>query len=76
MAKKVTMQDIADKVGVTKVSVSKAINNQPGIGENLREQILKTAKQMGYIKVKHAGEGKDFNLALVCAKRFFLDLRL
>lgn len=73
MAKKVTMQDIADKVGVTKVSVSKAINNQPGIGENLREQILKTAKQMGYIKVKHAGEGKDYNLALVCAKRFFLE---
>ena len=73
MAKKVTLQDIADQIGVTKVSVSKAINNQPGIGESLREQILKTAKQMGYVKVQHTKERKDYKFALICAKRFFLE---
>lgn len=73
MKKKVTMQDIADKLGITKVSVSKAINNQPGISAELRKQILSTAKQSGYIKTKHTKEVKKYNLAIVCPKRFFLD---
>ncbi len=73
LGEKVTMQDIADKLGVTKVSVSKAINNQPGISDKLREQILKTSKALGYIKTKHTSESANYNLALVCPKRFFLD---
>lgn len=73
MNNKVTMQDIADKLGVTKVSVSKAINNQPGIGNELREKILFTAKEMGYSKVNHEGENRNYHFAWICPKRFFLE---
>ena len=48
--KRTTMQDIADMIGITKVSVSKAINNQDGIGEKLRIKILETAEKLNYIK--------------------------
>lgn len=73
MDKKVTMQDIADKLGITKVSVSKALNNQQGISDNLREQIIKVSKQIGYTKIKHNSEKRIYNLAWISPKRFFLE---
>lgn len=63
MERKATMQDIADQLGVTKVSVSKAINNQPGIGDALRKKILLTAKQLGYTKIKRETEKQSYKFA-------------
>ena len=37
--KKVTMQEIADKIGVSKVPVSKALHGKEGAGAKFREQI-------------------------------------
>ena len=34
-----TIQDIADKMGISKSAVSKALNNAPDISENLRKQV-------------------------------------
>ena len=48
MAKKVTIQDIADALGVSRNTVSKAINNTPGLAEATRERILQKALEMGY----------------------------
>lgn len=48
--KKITMQDIANILGITKVSVSKAINDKSGISDDLRKKILETANKMNYIK--------------------------
>ncbi|MDI6619093.1 MAG: LacI family DNA-binding transcriptional regulator [Clostridiales bacterium] len=73
MDSKVTMQDIADMLDITKVSVSKAINNQPGISDNLREQILTTAKKMGYHKTNNREKSTSYNFAWICPKRFFLE---
>ena len=42
------MQDIADAVGVSKVSVHKALTNQKGISEDLRKQIISKADELGY----------------------------
>lgn len=53
-SKNVSMQNIADALGITKVSVSKALNDQPGISRNLKKQIQSVASEMGYIK----GNGK------------------
>lgn len=72
MGKKATMQGIADRLGVTKVSVSKAINNQPGISDELRRQILLTAKELGYARIRPAASGTR-RLAFICPKRFFLE---
>lgn len=47
-----TLQDIADKLGITKGTVSKAINNAPDISETLRKTVLDTAVEMGYTKLR------------------------
>ncbi len=47
-----TIQDIADKLGVSKGTVSKAINNAPDISETLRKTILDTAVEMGYSRLR------------------------
>ena len=48
MTKKTTIQDIADALGVSRNTVSKAINNTPGLAEATRERILRKAVEMGY----------------------------
>lgn len=70
MSKKVTMQDIADALGITKVSVSKALNGRPGLSDARRQQILLMAKKMEY-GAEDAKAG--YHLAFVCPKRFFLE---
>lgn len=47
---KVTMQDIADVLNVSRVTVWKVLNNQQGVSKTLRDQILLTAKEIGYTK--------------------------
>ena len=46
--KRVTIQDIADELGVSRNTVSKAINNADGLAEATREKILQKAAEMGY----------------------------
>ena len=48
MKKKVTIQDIADALGVSRNTVSKAINNSDGLADSTREKILQKAVEMGY----------------------------
>lgn len=48
MNKKVTIQDIADALGISRNTVSKAINNSEGLADATREKILQKAVEMGY----------------------------
>jgi LacI family transcriptional regulator len=60
--KKVTMQEIADRVGVSKYAVSKALSGKPGISSATREKIFEVASQLGYLEqklVKRAMNGKQ-----------------
>ena len=43
------MKDIAKRCSVSTVTVSKALNGQPDIGEETRERILRLADEMGYM---------------------------
>ncbi|QLY39542.1 LacI family transcriptional regulator [Hujiaoplasma nucleasis] len=45
----VTIKDISKKSGVSVATVSKAINNYPDISEKTKKNILKLAKEMGYV---------------------------
>lgn len=45
-----TMNDIANKLGVSKGTVSKAFSDAPDISESLRKTILETAVAMGYTR--------------------------
>lgn len=48
MAKGVRMSDIAQRMGVSTVTVSKALADQKGVSEEMRERIKALAKEMGY----------------------------
>ncbi|MDE7310342.1 MAG: LacI family DNA-binding transcriptional regulator [Eubacterium sp.] len=50
---KITMQDIADALGISRVTVSKAFNNQSGVSESLRDTIFQKARELGYAKVPY-----------------------
>lgn len=49
MSKDVTMRDIAKKLNMSAVSVSKAISGKEGVSAPVRELVLKTAAEMGYV---------------------------
>ena len=49
MARKaVRLSDIAEKLGVSTVTVSNALANQRGVSEELREKIKEMASEIGY----------------------------
>jgi len=44
----VTIKDIAKRAGVSKTTVSRALNNQPRISQETKERIVKFAEEMNY----------------------------
>jgi LacI family transcriptional regulator len=54
MAKKVTMQKIADHLGVSKFVVSKSLSGKAGVNETTRERVIQAASQLGYFTQKNA----------------------
>ncbi|MGN0482075.1 MAG: LacI family DNA-binding transcriptional regulator [Lachnospiraceae bacterium] len=64
----VTMKDIAEKLGVSIVSVSKALTGKQGVSEQLRERIKQEAQQMGYhynLGARALKEGKNYNVGVL-----------
>ena len=47
-----TLQDIADRLNISKGTVSKALNGAPDISETLQKTVLETAVEMGYTKIR------------------------
>lgn len=44
-----TINDIAERLGVSKSTVSKALNNATDISEEMRKKVLETAVEIGYV---------------------------
>ncbi|HSP57172.1 MAG TPA: gluconate operon transcriptional repressor GntR [Halomonas sp.] len=44
-----TLQDIADQIGATKMTVSRCLRNPESVSAGLRERIFAVAEQLGYI---------------------------
>lgn len=47
--KKTTIKDIAALLNISPHTVSKALNNKPGVGEEMRQQIKQKAQELNYI---------------------------
>ena len=47
---KATMQDIADALNTSRITVWKALNNRPGVSAALRAEIQRKAQELGYTK--------------------------
>jgi len=75
--KKVTLQMIADRLGVSKALISKALSNDPTVNEGTRETIWKTAEEMGYrFKSSHKAikEPKLRNIAVLMPRAYLDDM--
>ena len=46
--KKITLKDIANSLKVSISTVSRALNNKPGVSKRLREEIVRLAQELGY----------------------------
>lgn len=75
MAKSVKMADIAQALGVSTVTVSKALSGQKGVSEELRARIRQQAREMGYRTgqpgYQEQPEAKEsYNIGVVVSDRF------
>lgn len=50
-----TIQEIADRLGISKGTVSKALNGASDISETLQKTVIETAVEMGYHKLRRPG---------------------
>lgn len=55
MPKRVTLQDIADSLNLSRNTVSKAINNSPVVAEATKKMIFERAAEMGYKQFSYFG---------------------
>lgn len=67
--KAVSMQDIADELGVSKVTVSKALNGKEGVGEALKKRIADLAEKSGYV-LPNYGNRKAKKVGIIMSDRF------
>lgn len=73
--KKVRLSDIADKLNISIVTVSKALADKEGVGDELRQQIKELSAEMGY-KVKksslHPSNAETGNIGIIIPNGYFL----
>lgn len=60
--KKVRLSDIAERLNISTVTVSKALANKDGVGDDLRKQIKDLADEMGYKFKKTANQSINSNI--------------
>jgi LacI family transcriptional regulator len=74
MEKKVTMQDIADRLNISKNSVSQALSGKLGVSEETRQNVQNAADELGYYYLnnrKQAGQKTPGNIALIASDYAF-----
>ncbi len=79
--RKPTMQDIADALDTSRVTVWKAFNNKLGVSDELRQKIHDKAQEIGYIpktQTMHSSSGPSRNIAVVVSRpessRFWMEI--
>ena len=73
MVKAVKLADIAERLGVSIVTVSKALSGQKGVSEELREKIKTLADEMGYTPI-HSPQGtkaKSYTIGVLTFEHYF-----
>lgn len=73
MAKAVKLADIAERLGVSTVTISKALSGQKGVSEELRAKIKVLADEMGYKQPSAQNKektGKSYNIGVLIAARY------
>lgn len=78
MPKSVKLSDIAERTGVSVVTVSKALSDQKGVSEEMRRKIKQVASDLGYISPTEArimSERKSYNVGVIVSQRYFAQMQ-
>ena len=70
MQKKITMNDIANQLGISKNAVSQALSGKDGVSEDTRKKVMETAESLGYI-YKKSKVSDSKKISLVGSSRTF-----
>ncbi len=73
MSKSVRLKDIADRVGVSTVTVSKALSGQKGMSDEVRKKIHALANEMGYIPSvsrKADSSTKSYTIGVIISEQY------
>lgn len=70
MGEKVKLADIAEKTGVSIVSVSKALSGKGGVSRQKLEEIQRVAKQLGYVPHSFAAHKPSCHVGVVVKESF------
>ncbi|MDF2484776.1 MAG: LacI family transcriptional regulator [Herbinix sp.] len=57
--KRITMQDVANALDISRVTVWKVLNNQPGVSDVLMNEIYSKARELGYFKQGQSSKGSS-----------------
>lgn len=71
MGKPVRMADIAERLGISVVSVSKALGGKSGVSEEMRARVVALAREMGYEGVRGPAAAGTGNVGVLVSDRFF-----
>ena len=73
MVKAVKLADIAQRLGVSVVTVSKALSGQKGVSEELRAKIKTLADEMGYTPIhsNQLGRSKSYTIGVITMESYF-----
>ncbi|MGN0795315.1 MAG: LacI family DNA-binding transcriptional regulator [Aristaeellaceae bacterium] len=69
----VTMRDIGKRIGVSAVTVSKALSGKSGVSEEMRQKIVKLAAELGYVNpnAQPGRPGKGLDVGIIVPDQFF-----
>ena len=64
---RITMQELADSLGTSRITVWKALTNRPGVSDTLRAEIQHKAQELGYYaaeRTAHAQPQRTFSVVV------------
>lgn len=72
MAKAVKMKDIAQRLNVSTMTVSKSLSGKPGVSDAMREKVKKLAVEMGYADYSQEilENRKSYNIGVILPKYY------
>ena len=75
MAKNVTLRSIGNALGISAVSVSKALSDKEGVSDEMRELIKQKADEMGYVYKNTTTDAakETYNIGVLIASRYVSD---
>jgi DNA-binding LacI/PurR family transcriptional regulator len=70
----VTLKTIAEAVGVSTATVSRVLNDRPGVSDAMRQRVLETAQRIGYVpdfSARNLATAKTHTIAFIIPKLQF-----